>query len=545
MKINELKIERVCKLRYNNVKIQAIAINERLSEKTVRIILKNNYPTFEKIRKMTQQGYPPCSNSPFQQKPVSETEKRYDEGYTGQDAPCSKIEYQELLEKINEQERLINTFRENDRIKELHIQKENAENKLKNDALNEARREIDRLKGKNAEYEKLLQSKDQQINYLKEYSLNEFQILRHDFSDLKTTLSNNNTTVLEKITILTKTHDSLNLDFQTLKTTTLEKIKLEQELQTLKDNHMYDLLKYCGVATISFGAGMVVDHFYPSFLDSIGTKINELIKNTFAVYTDHPITLPGITPSDLLNICSEVTSGTNASGFLCSGIFSPNNGENYRTGYVAAPTPSDDMNQANIQGTSNNITTSINISSTTQCSGIDRNNHIETMEHNTTSLMSQATSHYIPPPAMPPVYSFHYYTPIPNDLRGPCGLIPIKKMNWMQSTLFLGWLFEQFGYKVPWRPKSHDQGGDILLERFGEKIVIQLKHRKENTGTSALKDALYAKKMHDATRARVISFSSPFTKDALKEAKKADIELWDLEWVIAEMRKHNINYPIE
>ena len=117
-------------------------------------------------------------------------------------------------------------------------------------------------------------------------------------------------------------------------------------------------------------------------------------------------------------------------------------------------------------------------------------------------------------------------------------------MNWKQSTPFLCWLFEQFGYKVTRLPHSHDKGGDILLEGYGEIIIIQVKHQKDHTGTSALQEVLFAKKMHGATKSRVISFT-PFTKEALKDAKKAEIELWNLEKLISEVRNHNICYPIE
>jgi hypothetical protein len=200
------------------------------------------------------------------------------------------------------------------------------------------------------------------------------------------------------------------------------------------------------------------------------------------------------------------------------------------------------------QGTSGEVTISTYTSSTItiQTSGIGNNIHVESMDLGLTLPISQATSHYyVPPSPITPVYFYRQFTPVPNELIGPYGWISIKKMDWKQSTPFLGWLFEQLGYKVPRRPKSHDQGGDILLERYGEKIAIQVKHRKENTGRKALEEALYAKEMHGATKARVISFSSPFTKEALNDVKKSKIELWDLERVIAEMHKNNIYYPID
>ena len=102
------------------------------------------------------------------------------------------------------------------------------------------------------------------------------------------------------------------------------------------------------------------------------------------------------------------------------------------------------------------------------------------------------------------------------------------------------------GYKILRVKKSHDKGGDILLERFGEILVIQVKHRKENTGIDALKEVLFAKKIYNATKMMVISFGSPFTRDAPKDAEKAKIELWDLERVITEECVNTISYyPID
>lgn len=241
---------------------------------------------------------------------------------------------------------------------------------------------------------------------------------------------------------------------------------------------------------------------------------------------------------DRYHINSGINPVINTSDSLYSQAYPPTHGYT-GAGYPVFPNPQDDMIQADIQG-SGDVTISTYTSGTTQSSGAVMINHIETL-----NLPQATSSHYVPPPSMSPVYFYSQFTPIPKELIEPYGLIPLKKMDWTQSMPFLCWLFEQLGYKVPRRPKSHDRGGDILLEGYGEKIAIQVKHRMENTGRKALEEALYAKKMHNATKARVISFSSPFTPEALNDVEKSEIELWDLERIIAEMRKHNIYYPIE
>jgi hypothetical protein len=163
----------------------------------------------------------------------------------------------------------------------------------------------------------------------------------------------------------------------------------------------------------------------------------------------------------------------------------------------------------------------------------------------TVPTLQPTSSHYIPPPQKSQVYFFPQSTPVPPELIGPFGWIPITQMDWTQSTPFICWLFEQLGYKILSVKKSHDKGADILLERFGERLVIQVKHQQANTGIDALKEVLFGKKIYNATKAIVISFGSPFTRDAPKDAEKAGIEIWDLDRVIDELRRNNIYYPID
>jgi hypothetical protein len=324
---------------------------------------------------------------------------------------------------------------------------------------------------------------------------------------------------------------------------------LKNEIQTLKEEVTTSYWKGVGIGAAGGGiVGVLGTLVYQKYISPRSNAPHPVIVDSRKTITGTPV-IPVLQEirrqPDISYRNSGATHVANTSGNFSSGLY-PTYGYNPGAEYT------DSLNQQDsaipdTQGTSGEVTVSTYTSGgTIQTSGIGNTIHVESMDLGLTLPISQATSHYyVPPSPITPVYFYRQFTPVPSELIGPYGWIPIKKMDWKQSTPFLGWLFEQIGYKVPRRPKSHDQGGDILLEGFGEKIVIQVKHRMENTGRKALEEALYAKKMHGATKARVISFSSPFTQEALNDVEKSEIELWDLERIIAEMRKHNIYYPID
>lgn len=155
---------------------------------------------------------------------------------------------------------------------------------------------------------------------------------------------------------------------------------------------------------------------------------------------------------------------------------------------------------------------------------------------------------YTPPP--PKIYTYTLpqyapYYPLPNELLIPYTnlWIPIFAMNWYQWVIFIGWVFQRLGYVVQLLKLSYDDGGDILCLGYGQRIIIQVKHRKKNTGTTALMEVFWAKKRYQATKAMVISYSD-FTKRAINEASEEGIELLDLGQFLIELRKRGIDYPL-
>lgn len=86
-------------------------------------------------------------------------------------------------------------------------------------------------------------------------------------------------------------------------------------------------------------------------------------------------------------------------------------------------------------------------------------------------------------------------------------------------------LFEAMGYKVELTGKSGDQGGDLIANKQGERILVQAKcYRDWSTGNSAVQQVVGAMKYYDCNGAMVTT-TSHFTKEAIALAKANKTEL--------------------
>jgi tetratricopeptide (TPR) repeat protein len=126
---------------------------------------------------------------------------------------------------------------------------------------------------------------------------------------------------------------------------------------------------------------------------------------------------------------------------------------------------------------------------------------------------------------------------IPQKSIGILRKKPVMKMTWQQFELFLLSFFEKQGYHVRKTKKSHDQGADLILERAGERVVVQAKKRKKTTGNKAVQEVHAARGYYQANRAMVIS-TSKFSKSATELADRLGVELWDWSRLLAEMNTH-------
>jgi restriction system protein len=86
-------------------------------------------------------------------------------------------------------------------------------------------------------------------------------------------------------------------------------------------------------------------------------------------------------------------------------------------------------------------------------------------------------------------------------------------------------LFEAMGYKVELTGRSGDQGGDLVANKSGERILIQAKaYRDWSTGNAAVQQVVGALKYYDCNKAMVIT-TSHFTPEAIVLAKANQTEL--------------------
>jgi len=85
-------------------------------------------------------------------------------------------------------------------------------------------------------------------------------------------------------------------------------------------------------------------------------------------------------------------------------------------------------------------------------------------------------------------------------------------------------LYELMGYIVQHPGGRGDQGGDLILNKEGQRILVQAKRRTDNIGNRAVQEAVAAKKYYDCNRVMLIG-SSNFTREALELASANEVEL--------------------
>jgi HJR/Mrr/RecB family endonuclease len=86
-------------------------------------------------------------------------------------------------------------------------------------------------------------------------------------------------------------------------------------------------------------------------------------------------------------------------------------------------------------------------------------------------------------------------------------------------------LFEKMGYAVEHIGKSGDQGGDLIANKGGERILIQAKcYRDWKVGNDAVQQVVAAQKFYNCNKTMVI-IASEFTPEAISLAKANGTEL--------------------
>ncbi len=99
------------------------------------------------------------------------------------------------------------------------------------------------------------------------------------------------------------------------------------------------------------------------------------------------------------------------------------------------------------------------------------------------------------------------------------------RLSGTEFEVLLSRLFQAMGYRTELTGKSGDQGGDLIANKEGERILIQAKcYRDWSTGNSAVQQVVGAMKYYDCNRAMVVT-TSYFTTEAMALAKANKTEL--------------------
>lgn len=86
-------------------------------------------------------------------------------------------------------------------------------------------------------------------------------------------------------------------------------------------------------------------------------------------------------------------------------------------------------------------------------------------------------------------------------------------------------LYIAMGYSTEWIGKSGDQGGDLIANKNGERLLIQAKcYRDWSTGNGAVQQVVAAMKYYDCKESVVIT-TSYFTPEAIALSKVNNVDL--------------------
>ena len=102
----------------------------------------------------------------------------------------------------------------------------------------------------------------------------------------------------------------------------------------------------------------------------------------------------------------------------------------------------------------------------------------------------------------------------------------IMQMDGLEFERVLSEIFEKLGYEAKVTQGSGDQGADLVLNKDGEKTVVQAKRYSSNVSNSAVQEVVASKKHYNAEKGIVVTTSN-FTNSAESLARSNDIKLWN------------------
>lgn len=105
------------------------------------------------------------------------------------------------------------------------------------------------------------------------------------------------------------------------------------------------------------------------------------------------------------------------------------------------------------------------------------------------------------------------------------GMPEIDRMTGLEFEKYLEILFRRLGYQVERTRYVGDQGGDLVLTKGGERILVQAKRYSKAVGNKAVQEAAAARPHYNCHRAMVVA-NREFTQQAQELARSNQVELW-------------------
>lgn len=114
----------------------------------------------------------------------------------------------------------------------------------------------------------------------------------------------------------------------------------------------------------------------------------------------------------------------------------------------------------------------------------------------------------------------------------------IDAMTGIEFEHFLCKLFAEDGFNAKVTQASNDQGGDLILEKGGERIVVQVKRYSTHVPNSAIQEVVAAKALYNCEYGMVIT-NNYFTKSAIQLAQHNDVTLWNRDTLQQKLSQYN------
>ncbi|MTI84408.1 MAG: restriction endonuclease [Firmicutes bacterium] len=118
------------------------------------------------------------------------------------------------------------------------------------------------------------------------------------------------------------------------------------------------------------------------------------------------------------------------------------------------------------------------------------------------------------------------------------GIINIDRKSGKDFELWLKNMFSNLGYRIKMTPITSDGGADLILTSSrGKKIAVQAKKSAgKNIGVKAVEEIMRGQKVYGCDEAWVVT-NQYYTKDALSDAKKCGVVLWNRDDLLKTQRR--------